>query len=93
MARGTLDADELARDIARAAGSADLQEGAGGGAVGLEDRALEAGRQQVGNAPHVVDVHMRDHQGLDARVGELAGQLIADAAGGTGDGGQGHEPH
>ena len=36
---------------------------------------LEAGRQQVGNAAHMVNVHMGDHQRPDVLDGELNGQL------------------
>ena len=36
-----------------------------GGRLAAENGPLEAGRQQVGNAPHVVDVHMGCHQRAD----------------------------
>ena len=48
---------------------------------GADDRPLEPRRQQVGNTPHVVDMHMAHHQRLDMVDGEINGELVCTGAG------------
>ncbi len=46
-----------------------------GGRFGADDGAVKAGGEQVGNAAHVVDVHVGDDQGADVIDGEIDGEV------------------
>src|SRR5690606_24694276 len=44
------------------------------------DRAVETGGEQVGDAAHVVDVHVGDDESADVIDGEIDGQVLGSAA-------------
>src|SRR5690554_7307430 len=53
-----------------------------GGRFGADDGAVKAGGEQVGNAAHVVDVYVGDHQGADVVDGEIDGEICGGGASG-----------
>src|SRR5690606_7326642 len=52
-----------------------------GGRFRANDRAVETGGQQIGNATNVVNVYVGDDQGADVIDGEIDGQALGGAAG------------
>src|SRR5690554_6239444 len=53
-----------------------------GGRFGTNDRAIKAGGEQVGNAAHVVDVNVGNHQGANVVDGEIDGEIGGGGASG-----------